>query len=300
MESTETTPRGGYSPVDVGSDGSAQVRLEEGHPGFSDPVYRERRNAIAQLSIDYHHGDEIPKVEYTDQEHGVWRVVSAELAKRHEEYGCRPFVEAKEELQLPADHVPQLAEVSERLAPITGVSYEPVAGLAPLRDFYGSFASRTFMSTQYIRHPSHPTYTPEPDIIHEVIGHANQLADPSYAEIYVAVGDAVARTETHDALAFMSKVFWFTMEFGVVMEKGEPKAYGAGILSSVGELDVFRTATIKPLDIREAGSAEYDITKYQPVIYSLDSELELYETLFDFFGNFDDAKHRELVGPDRS
>jgi phenylalanine-4-hydroxylase len=296
MESAETAPRGGYSPVEVGSDGSAQVQLEEGHPGFSDPVYRGRRNAIAQLSINYHSGDQIPRVDYTDQEHDVWRVVSAELSKRHEEYGCRPFVEAKEELRLPVDHVPQLTEVSERLTPITGVSYEPVAGLAPLREFYGAFASKKFMSTQYIRHPSHPTYTPEPDIIHEVIGHANQLADPGYAEIYVAVGGAVARTETHDALAFMSKVFWFTMEFGVVMEKGEPKAYGAGILSSVGELDVFRTAVIKPLDIREAGSAEYDITKYQPVIYSLSSETELQDTLLDFFDTFDDAKFGELVG----
>jgi phenylalanine-4-hydroxylase len=296
MSTTGMAPPGGYSPVDVAEDGSVSVRLEEGHPGFSDPSYRDRRNAIAQLSIDFHRGDPIPVVSYSEREHEVWRVVSHDLEARHEAVACRAFIEAKEALQLPSDHVPQLSEVTDRLVPLTSFSYEPVAGLAPLREFYGSFASRAFMSTQYIRHPSLPNYTPEPDIIHEVIGHANQLADPGFAEIYLAVGESVDRTQSQEALGFLSKVFWFTMEFGVLMEDGQPKAYGAGILSSVGELDAFRTATIRPLDILEAGSAEYDITRYQPIIYSLDSRLELQERLLEFFGTFDDRRYRELVG----
>lgn len=294
MSTTGMAPGGGYSPVDVAEDGSVSVRLEEGHPGFFDASYRDRRNSIARLSLDYRRGDPIPKVQYTDQEHDVWRVVADELAPRHEALACSAFVEAKEALQLPTDHIPQLTEVTDQLGPLTGVTYEPVAGLAPLREFYGSFASRTFMSTQYIRHPSLPKYTPEPDIVHEVVGHANQLADPDFAEIYVAVGEAVERTKTQEALGFMSKVFWFTMEFGVVIEDGKPKAYGAGILSSIGELDVFRSATIKPLDIREAGSAEYDITRYQPTIYSLGSKDELQERLLDFFGTYDDRRFATL------
>src|SRR6202035_5272712 len=194
MSSRAMPARGGYSPVEVAGDGSAVVRLEADHPGFSDPSYRDRRNAIAQLSIKHKVGEPIPTVEYTPQEDDVWRIVSEALKKRHATLACRSFVEAKEELQLPSDHVPQLPEVSERLRPLSGFSYEPVAGLAPLREFYGAFASRRFFSTQYIRHPSVPKYTPEPDIIHEVIGHANQLADPDFMEIYLAVGDAVART----------------------------------------------------------------------------------------------------------
>jgi phenylalanine-4-hydroxylase len=287
---------GGYSPVEVADDGSVVVLLGADHPGFLDESYRDRRNAIAQLSLNHHVGEEIPTVTYTDQEHDVWRIVSDALKEKHEAHACSAFLEAKEELQLPSDHVPQLSEVTERLSPISGFSYEPVAGLAPLREFYGSFAYRRFFSTQYIRHPSVPKYTPEPDIIHEVIGHANQLADRRFAEIYLAVGDAVDRTKTQEALGFLSKVFWFTMEFGVLMEDGRPTAYGAGILSSVGELDEFEHATIRPLDIKEMGCADYDITRYQPVIYSIDSMTELEDRLLEFYTTFDDRTYAELVG----
>ncbi len=297
MATTGMPTGSGYSPVEVGGDGSAVVRLEEDHPGFADPAYRERRNAIAQLSIEHRVGDPIPKVAYTADEDEVWTIVTNELRERHEALACRSFVEAKEALRLPTDHVPQLGEVSERLRPLSGFSYEPVAGLAPLREFYGAFASKRFFSTQYIRHPSVPTYTPEPDIIHEVIGHANQLADPGFAAIYLAVGDAVDRTHSSEALGFLSKVFWFTIEFGVVMEDGQPKAYGAGILSSVGEMDFFQDATIRPLDVTEIGRTEYDITHYQPVIYSLRSMTELHDTLLEFYTKYDDHEYLRLVSP---
>jgi phenylalanine-4-hydroxylase len=287
--------RGGYSPVITAEDGSVEVQLEHDHPGFSDPAYRERRNDIARLSMAYKSGDRIPQVQYSEQEHEVWRIVSKELTASHERGACRSYLEGKEELQLPSDHVPQLTEVSDLLKPLTGFSYEPVPGLAPLREFYGSFARGTFFSTQYIRHPSVPRYTPEPDIIHEVIGHANQLADPKIAEIYSAVGDAVARTKSPEALAFLSKVFWFTLEFGVVKEKGEYKAYGAGILSSIGELDFFTSANIRPLDFPEMGREEYDITRYQPVIYSFESMSELYERLEQFYDTYDDAAFAALT-----
>lgn len=288
-------PSSGYSPVEVSGDGAAVVRLESDHPGFSDPSYRERRNAIAQLSVDHKVGDPIPTVTYTPQEDEVWQIVSSSLQQRHTHLACRAFVEAKEALELPTDKVPQLAEVSDRLRPLSGFTYQPVAGLAPLREFYGAFSSRMFFSTQYIRHPSVPNYTPEPDIVHEVIGHANQLANPGFAEIYLAVGDAVGRTRSTEALGFLSKVFWFTMEYGVVFEDGRPKAYGAGILSSVGEMDVFQGATIRPLDVREIGRAEYDITRYQPVIYSLQSMEQLQDTLLDFYLTYDDDVYATLT-----
>jgi phenylalanine-4-hydroxylase len=287
--------RGGYSAVGVANDGSAVVHLEANHPGFSDPSYRSRRNAIAQLSLNHRVGDPIPTVKYMPQEDEVWRIVSDALKSKHEKRACRTFIEAKEQLQLPTDHVPQLSDVSDLLRPLSGFTYEPVAGLAPLREFYGAFSSERFFSTQYIRHPSVPKYTPEPDIIHEVIGHANHLADPRFAELYRAVGDAVSRTQTTEALGFLSKVFWFTVEFGVVIEDGEPKAYGAGILSSVGEMDVFQDVTIRPLDVEEIGRVEYDITHYQPVIYSIGSMTELWDRLSEFYTTFDDEKYLQLV-----
>jgi phenylalanine-4-hydroxylase len=284
----------GYSPIIESADG-LRVELDQDHPGFADPEYRKRRDEIASVSASHRPPAPIPRVDYSETEHDVWRIVSKELAPKHERYACRAFNGAREELRLPTDHVPQLDEVSERLTPITGFAYQPVAGLAPLRDFYGAFAGRRFFSTQYLRHHSVPLYTPEPDIIHEVIGHANQLADPKFAAICEEVGKAVDRTENVEALAFMSRVFWFTLEFGVVMEEGEPKAYGAGILSSFGELDVFQRAELRELDFAEMGSTEYDITHYQPILYAASSFERLVDDLMGFYGTFDDSAYERLV-----
>ncbi|MGH9276673.1 MAG: phenylalanine 4-monooxygenase, partial [Acidimicrobiales bacterium] len=213
----------------------------------------------------------------------------------HHRHACRAYVEAAEDLALPRDHVPQLAEVTRRLEPRTGFRYLPVAGLAPLRAFYASFADSSFYSTQYLRHPSLPLYTPEPDIVHEVVGHANQLACPELAAIYREVGDAVHRTTTDPALRFLSRVFWFTMEFGVVWEDGEPKAYGAGILSSYGETSTYRGADIRALDIAEMGALPYDITHYQPVLYAARSMTHLVDALTDFYSSYDDEVHGRLT-----
>ena len=164
-----------------------------------------------------------------------------------------------------------------------------------MRDFYGSFSGGVFWSTQYLRHPSVPLYTPEPDIIHEVIGHANQIADPTFAQIYRLVGEAVHRTKDEAALKFLSQVFWFTMEFGVLKENGALRAYGAGILSSVGETEAFQSATVRPADLVEMGTVEYDITHYQPLLYGFSSPAELEDVLTDFFTRFDDTYHEELL-----
>ena len=291
-----TVTRSGYSPVVASEDGTVEVQLEADHPGFLDPEYRTRRNDIAQRSASFRTGDAIPLISYTDQENEIWRIVSDELAPKHDKYACEAFLGAKDRLGLPIDRIPQLTEVTDRLTPQTGFSYEPVAGLAPLREFYGSFARRSFYSTQYIRHPSVPQYTPEPDIVHEVIGHANQLADPRFAAICVEVGHAVERTESQEALGFLSRVFWFTLEFGVVWERGELRAYGAGLLSSIGELDEFRAADVRPIDFGEMGAAVYDITHYQPVVYSLSSMHELEERLTDFYATYDDAVYASFAG----
>lgn len=283
----------GYSPVIV-SEAGVRVELGADHPGFADPEYRRRRDAIASASASYRPGGPVPVVDYSEAEHEVWAIVSRELSTCHKRSACRAFVEATEALGLPRDHVPQLDEVSALLEPITGFTYRPVAGLAPLREFYGAFADRRFSSTQYLRHPSVPLYTPEPDIVHEVIGHANQLADPNFAAICEEVGRAVDRTESDEALAFMSRVFWFTLEFGVVWEDDEPKAYGAGILSSFGELGEFQRAELRPLDFAEMGATEYDITRYQPVLYASSSYDALVDELMGFYGTYDDDVYERL------
>jgi phenylalanine-4-hydroxylase len=277
-----------YSPVTANEDGTAQVELAADHPGASDPAYRERRNVIAAQALAWKPGTPPPRIEYTEAEHEVWRIVCRELVPKHAKYACREFQEAAAKLRLPTDRIPQLDEVTAGLQPLTGFEYHPAAGLVPLREFYGSLGDRVFHSTQYIRHGAMPLYTPEPDLIHEVVGHGNLLASPRFAEIKRQAGLAAQRVETDEALQFLADVFWFTIEFGVLREEGEVRAYGAGILSSYGEIEEFRGADLRPLDILAMATQEYDITHYQPVLFCADGMGQLEDMVGGFFETFDD------------
>jgi phenylalanine-4-hydroxylase len=285
-----------YSPVTQGQDGSVEVHLGQDHPGFHDEVYRARRNEIAAAAMAWTAGEPVPQIAYNDAENAIWATVSRELHVKHEKYACREYLEAKAALGLPEDRVPQLDEVTARLAPLTGFTYHPAPGLVELREFYESLGDRVFHSTQYVRHPSEPLYTPEPDVIHEVIGHGNMLASPRFAAIKRAAGQAAQRVETDAALQAIADVFWFTMEFGVLHEDGELRAYGAGILSSYGEIEEFRHMEIRPLDFAEMTTIEYDITKYQPVLYAAASMDHLEDAVGGFFRAADDDTPARLKG----
>src|SRR4051795_9350297 len=278
-----------YSPVTARDDGQVTVHLADDHPGAGDPDYQARRNEIAALALAWQPGEPAPDVRYSDAEQEVWRTVCREIAPKHEALAIDEFLEAKAALDLPVDGVPSLDLVSERLRPLTGFHYVPAAGLVPLREFYGSLSQRSFHSTQYVRHPASPLYTPEPDIIHEVIGHGNMLASPRFADVKRLAGEAARRVQTDAALQFIADVFWFTLEFGVVWEDGELRAYGAGILSSYGEIEEFRHTEIRPLDLAEMSAIEYDITKYQPILYAAESMDHLEDVVGGFFAPADDA-----------
>jgi len=283
-----------YAPVTrEGSD--VTVHLADDHPGFHDQAYRDRRNAIAAAAMDWTAGEPLPEIPYTDDEHQVWVLVAAELTAKHQRLAPTEVIEAGERIALPKDHIPQLAEVNELLAPHTGFRYQPAAGLVPLKEFYGSLADRSFWSTQYIRHSSMPLYTPEPDVIHEVIGHATTLASPRLAALYELAGQAARRCESADALEFVSKVFWFSLEFGVHREGGAPKAYGAGLLSSYGEIEEFSNADLRPLNISSMGTQTYDITHYQPILFCGESFSHVEDIVGGFFADVDDAYYEELV-----
>jgi phenylalanine-4-hydroxylase len=268
---------------------ASTFELPTDHPGFSDPEYRARRERIAAVGAAYRPGEPIPDVEYTAEEDEVWRVVSRQLAAEHIAHACREYRRGAARLLLPSGRVPQLREVDERVHALTGFHIRPVPGLVPTRDFYGALAERTFLSTQYVRHHSVPFYTPEPDLVHEIVGHANMLASPSLASLYLEAGRASCRTTSPEALEFFSRVFWFTLEFGLVHEKGDLKAYGAGLLSSYGELEAYRRADIRPWELLPMGTLEYDITRYQAVLFAASSFDRLVGELGDFFRGYDEA-----------
>ena len=185
-------------------------------------------------------------MDYTDEEHDVWRTVCRELAAKHERLACAEYREAAA-APGPAHrpHPPARRGVATALRPLTGFEYHPAAGVVPFEGFYGSLADGVFHSTQYVRHHDMPLYTPEPDLIHEVIGHGNTLASRRFAELNRLAGQAARRLETEEGRDFFARVFWFTLEFGVIREDGELRAYGAGLLSSFGEIEEFRGADIR-------------------------------------------------------
>lgn len=258
------------------------VELDPDHPGFRDPEYRERRNRIAQIAADYRPGAVVPDAPYTPEEHGVWRTICEALEPAHQEHACAEYLACVKRLDLPRDRIPQLQEVTQRVEALSGFRLEPVAGLVAPRVFLESLANGIFLSTQYIRHHSTPLYTPEPDVTHEILGHAVTLASERLAELNRLVGRAVLRSSSDESLERLSRLYWFTLEFGVLREDGKLKAYGTGLLSSAGELEAMHGAELLPFDLDAASRQEYDPTTYQPKLFCADSFDAMYEALREY------------------
>jgi phenylalanine-4-hydroxylase len=258
------------------------VQLDPDHPGFRDEEYRARRNRIAQLALAYQPGQAIPDAPYTPEEHQVWRTIWDALQLAQQKHACAEYLECLFQLKLDPDHIPQLREVSEKVQAISGFRLEPVAGLVQPRVFLENLAAGVFLCTQYIRHHSTPLYTPEPDVVHEIIGHGVTLANGRLAELNRLFGGAVKRTSSAEALDRLARVYWFTIEFGVLKEAGTVKAYGTGLLSSAGELEGIGKAQVRPLDLEAAAGQEYDPTRFQPVLFCADSFDAMYQVLRNY------------------
>ncbi|CAN5923703.1 aromatic amino acid hydroxylase [soil metagenome] len=255
------------------------IQLDRDHPGFRDVTYRTRRDAIARLAGAHERGQPPPRVEYSREEGQVWATALETLTRLHARLACRSYLDAWPTLDFTASRIPQLAEMSDRLRKATGFTYAPVAGLVTPREFMERLADRTFLATQYMRHPSTPLYTPEPDLIHELVGHAPSLSDERYARINELFGTAtLAADET--SVERLIRTYWYCMEFGVVREGGALKAVGAGLLSSFGELGRFeREAKLVPFDLEVVAQTPFDPTQYQSTLFVAASEEALLSTL---------------------
>ena len=266
--------------VDEGApDRNTIVQLDPDHPGFRDEEYRARRNRIAEIAMGYQPGEPIPDAPYTPEEHQVWRTIWNALQPAQQEHACAEYLASVNRLAFDRNRIPQLREVSEKVQAISGFRLEPVAGLVQPRVFLENLADGVFLCTQYIRHHSTPLYTPEPDVVHEIIGHGVTLASERLAELNRLFGAAVKRAQSAESLDQLSRIYWFTIEFGVLREGGSVKAYGTGLLSSAGELEAMHKAKMRPLDLEAASRQEYDPTHFQPVLFCADSFDVMYETL---------------------
>ena len=252
--------------------------LEADHPGFADPTYRDRRAMVDRLARGYRHGGEFPVVDYTDAENKTWREVYGRLATLRRRYGCSEYQRALADLErhggFGSEGIPQGRDVSAFLESRTGFRLRPVAGLLSPRDFLNGLAFRVFFSTQYIRHASKPLYTPEPDVCHELLGHAPMFADAAFADLSQEIGLASLGAGDDD-IERLARCYWHSIEFGLVQEGGERKAYGAGLLSSFGELEhacgASSPARFAGWDPGAAARQAYPVTEYQPVYFVAES-----------------------------
>ena len=263
---------------------TAEFELEPDHPGLGDDAYFARRKFLFDITRECRLAKQPPPwIEYTDEETRIWREVSPQLDELHIKHASEIYLKAKRELAVTEDAIPQLQTLSERVHRETNMHLVPAEGALPYRTFYEAIAQRGFPVTQFLRHGSHPEFTPEPDMIHDCLGHVPPLMNRDYAELLTLIGKAAATTPNGEHVLMLKRFSWFSIEFGLIEEQGEVKVFGAGILSSFGEIphSLFSpTARRRPFVTDDVIRQDYDPSHMQvdffiaPSFGFLRSELE--------------------------
>jgi phenylalanine-4-hydroxylase len=253
---------------------AAELDLEPGHPGLGDAAYVARRKDLFALCRQ-HRLDNLgpPLVKYTPEETRIWREVSPKLDELHRRFASRIYLAAKRELGISAREIPQLRHLSERLERETNMHLVPAEGPLPYRTFYSYIAQRGFPVTQFIRHGSHPEFTPEPDMVHDCLGHVPPLMNQDYAELLTLIGKATATTPHGDQVLALKRFSWFSIEFGLIEEDGETKIFGAGILSSFGEIPFSLSNDVehRPFVTDDVIETDYDPSRMQDRLFIIPS-----------------------------
>jgi phenylalanine-4-hydroxylase len=250
---------------------ATELELEPGHPGLGDEAYIARRRKLFALCRK-HRLENLgpPLIDYTPEETRIWREVAPKLHELHDRHACSIYLRAKRDLAITEDEIPQLRHLSERLRRETNMHLIPAEGALPYRTFYRYIGERGFPVTQFIRHGSHPEFTPEPDMIHDCLGHVPPLMDRDYAELLTLIGKAASATPHGEQVLALKRFSWFSIEFGLIEEAGETKVFGAGILSSTGEIpySLFSPeVTRRPFVTDEVIATDYDPSRMQDKLF---------------------------------
>ena len=217
---------------------------------------------------------------YTPEQHAIWRELVLRRMPQLEEHASSVYLDGFEQIGLKADALPDLKAVSVRLEPRTGWNSTAVSGFLPADAFFEMLAARKFPTTTWIRGRDSMEYTPEPDIFHDVFGHVPMHAHPVFADFLEHYGKVCAGLTDAEDLERMGRLFWFTVEFGVIREAGAVKVYGSGLISSHGECTQVvegRGVEVRDFDLDRVLDTVVDVSKMQPVLYAIESYEQIYE-----------------------
>jgi phenylalanine-4-hydroxylase len=252
-----------------------ELVLEADHPGRADAAYVERRRDLFAL-CRRHRLENLapPLIDYTAGESAIWRDVSLALDELHRQHACSIYLTAKDALAISTTAIPQLRHLSDRLERETRMHLVPAEGPLAYRTFYSYIAQRGFPVTQFIRHASHPEFTPEPDMIHDCLGHVPSLMNQDYAEVLTLIGKAAYTTPDPLQVLALKRFSWFSIEFGLIEEAAGLKVFGAGILSSTREIPFSLFApevTRRPFVTDEVIETDYDPSHMQDRLFVIPS-----------------------------
>jgi len=249
-----------------------------------------RAQAAADAAVDMPAERIDPRTFYIDQrweryspaEHATWRTLYDRRIETLRQQASNVFLTGFDAFNLPREHVPRLTQVNDVLRPRTGWQSRAVPGYLPAKAFFACLARREFPTTISIRPADKLDYLPEPDIFHDVYGHVPLHADATFADFLQTYGRAALLCEDPEHVKRLGRLFWFTVEFGLVREDGRLKIYGSGLMSSIGESAYAMESDIperRPFDLERVCETDFEIDKFQPIYYVLESFEQLRDAM---------------------
>lgn len=219
---------------------------------------------------------------YSPENHAVWAKLYERRIDTLREQASNVFLAGFDAFNLPSDKVPDLTQVNAVLQNTTGWQSRPVPGYLPAKSFFACLAQRKFPTTITIRPPNELDYLPEPDIFHDVFGHVPLHADPVFADFLQTYGKAALFAASDEHMERLARLFWFTVEFGLIKEDGRLKVYGSGLMSSIGEsIHSLESPHVerRAFNLERVCQTPFQIDHYQPILYVLESFEQLRDAM---------------------
>ncbi|MDB5491226.1 MAG: phhA [Micavibrio sp.] len=231
---------------------------------------------------------------YTAEDHGTWKILYNKQKEILKGRACDEFMDNLDRLKISDAQIPDFKELSKTLKSLTGWEVVAVPGLIPDLPFFQLLSERKFPAGNFIRRRDQLDYIEEPDVFHDLFGHVPLLADPTFADYLEAYGKGGMRAHEHGTIKNLARLYWYTVEFGLMNTPKGVRIYGAGILSSGGE-SVFALEDQSPnrikFDLKRVMQTAYRVDDYQPTYFIIDSFKQLFEETYqDFSGLYKELK----------